>query len=237
MTEAAVDPAVGAPGPADMVEIFYAPSAVFARRRAGQWGVAYLVLAVVGIALFFATKNLLQPAMDAEFSRQMALAAAKMGTTPDKVPGAGMMHTILSVSLVVYFVIAPFALALLLWIVGKIARVPNIGTAALAIAVFSMFPKLIGMVAAGVEAALLPDSAMTSMAAISFTPARFLGPGASPGLSTLLLRFDIFLLWGVVLTAIGVRVAGGGTRAQAWGTAIGVWVIATLPALWALIRS
>jgi hypothetical protein len=237
MTEPAIDPALGVPGPADMVEIFYAPSAVFARRRAGQWGLAYVVFAVIGIGLFFATKNLLQPAIDADISRGLAAAAAKMGTTPDKVPGAGMMRTIASASVVAYFLIAPFVVALLLWIAGKIARVPNIGTTALAIAVFSMFPKLIGMVAAGVESAILPDSAMTSAAAISFSPARFINPATSPGLSALMLRFDIFLLWGVVLSAIGVRVAGGGTRGQAWATAIGVWAIATLPAVWALIRS
>ncbi len=225
------------PGPADMVEIFYAPSAVFARRRTGKWGLAYLVLVVVGVGLFFATKNLLQPAIDADISRGLAQAAAKMGTTPDKVPGAGMMRTLASVGIILYFVIAPFVTALLLWIVGKIAKVPAIGTTALAIAVFSMFPKLVGMVAGGVEAAILPDSAMTSAAAISFSPARFISPGTSPGLMALLLRFDIFLLWGVVLSAIGVRVAGGGTRGQAWATAIGVWVIATLPAVWALIRS
>ena len=48
----------------------------------------------------------------------------------------------------------------------------------------------------------------------------------------LLARFELFTLWGILLIAIGVRVAGKGTNKQAWGTAIGVWAIPTLFALW-----
>jgi hypothetical protein len=78
---------------------------------------------------------------------------------------------------------------------------------------------------------------MTSVAAISLSPARFVDAATSPGLYALLGRFDLFILWGVVLIAIGVQAAGRGTRKQAWITAIGAWVIASLPPLWGAIRS
>ena len=56
----------------DFVDIFYAPSSVFARRADGKFGMALLLLVVVGTVLVFVTKNATQPIMDAEFARQSA---------------------------------------------------------------------------------------------------------------------------------------------------------------------
>src|SRR4030081_1864185 len=54
----------------DFVDIFYAPSSVFARRSDGKFGMPLLFLVVVGTVLFFLTKNAMQPVMDAEFARR-----------------------------------------------------------------------------------------------------------------------------------------------------------------------
>src|SRR6266576_1707758 len=61
----------------DFVDIFYAPSSVFARRADGKFGLALLFLIVTGTILFFLTKNAMQPIMDAEFTRQSAAAMRK----------------------------------------------------------------------------------------------------------------------------------------------------------------
>ena len=62
----------------DFVDIFYAPSSVFARRSDGKFGLPLLLLIVVGVVLFFLTKNAMQPIMDAEFARQSAAAMRKI---------------------------------------------------------------------------------------------------------------------------------------------------------------
>ena len=49
----------------DFVDIFYAPSSVFARRAGGKFGMALLFLAVACAILAFLTKNAMQPVMDA----------------------------------------------------------------------------------------------------------------------------------------------------------------------------
>jgi len=59
------------------VDIFYAPSSVFARRSDGKFGLALLFLVIVGTVLFFVTKNAMSPIMDAEFTRQTAAAMRK----------------------------------------------------------------------------------------------------------------------------------------------------------------
>src|SRR5438270_13771267 len=58
----------------DFVDIFYAPSSVFARRADGKFGLPLLFLIVVATVLVFLTKNAMQPIMDAEFARQSAAA-------------------------------------------------------------------------------------------------------------------------------------------------------------------
>jgi hypothetical protein len=237
MTNAATDNAAQ-PGPADLAEIFYAPSAVFARRQAGQFGLPYLTLVGIGVVLFFATRNLMQPVMDAEISRSMAAATASGRVTADQAAaGASLGKTMASVGLIAFWVIAPFIIALLTWIAGKIAGVREIGRVAIMVATFSMFPRLIGAVVGAVFAAAMPDTSITSLASVSLSPARFIDVAAHPGMAALLGRFDLFLLWGVVLIALGVQYAAGATKGKAWATAIGVWVIATLPAIWAALRA
>lgn len=237
MSDAAALPPAGPAGPADLVEIFYAPSAVFARRRDGKFGLPYVVLVIVGVAVYLATKGLLKPIIDAEIARQMAAAAAKNPAQAAQMAKAGgMMQTFASGAIIGFYLIAPFVVALFLWIVGKLAGVRALGTTAIMIAVFSLYPRIIQSVVGAVLALVLPESSLTSAAAISVGPSRFVDATAHPVLFTLMGRFDLFVLWGVVLLAIGTHVAAGATKAQAWGTAIGVWAIGLIPVAYAIIR-
>src|SRR5256714_15683978 len=61
----------------DFVDIFYAPSSVFARRAVGIFGLPLLFLIVVAAILVFLTKYAMQPLIDAEFLRQGAAALRK----------------------------------------------------------------------------------------------------------------------------------------------------------------
>lgn len=238
MTNTVTDATAAKPGAGDLIEIFYAPSAVFARRQQGQFGLPYLGLVVVGAVVFLATKNLIQPAIDAEIARSMAQAAAKNKMTPEQLAAAtSFARTIGSFGVIAFYLIAPFLVGLFVWIVGKIAKVAAIGTVAIMIATFSIYPRLVGSIVGAILAAVVPESSLTSAAAISLSPSRFVDPATSPGIYALLGRFDLFVLWGVVLIAFGVQAAGRGTKKQAWITAIGAWVIASLPAMWAALTS
>src|SRR5436853_3734091 len=80
----------------DFVDIFYAPSSVFARRADGKFGLPLLFLVVIGTILFFLTKNAMQPIMDAEFARQSAVAMRKNPSlTQDQLAtGKGFFETV-----------------------------------------------------------------------------------------------------------------------------------------------
>jgi hypothetical protein len=242
MSDAATDAPPVKAGAGDLIEIFYAPSAVFSRRSDGKFGLPYLALVVAGTIIFLATKNLLQPVVDAEIARGMAQAAAKNKMTPEQMASAASIgrtigRTIGSFGLIAFYLIAPFLIGLWIWLAGSLAKVPKIGTVAVMIATFSIYPHLVQSVVGAILSAVLPESSLTSAAAISISPARFVNPTTSPGVYALMSRFDLFVLWGVVLIAIGVQAAGRGTRKQAWITAIGAWLIASLPALWGALKS
>jgi hypothetical protein len=236
MSDATTDTTAVPPGPADLIEIFYAPRAVFARRREGKFGLPYAALVVAGVVLYFATHSLMQPVMDTEIARSMSQAVASGKMTPEQAQAASSFGRKLgSVGLFAYWLLAPFIIGLFTWIAGRLSGVREIGRVAIMIATFSIFPRLISGVVGAVLAALHPEGSPISAASISLSPARFVDVAAHPGLAALLGRFDLFILWGIVLIAIGATAAAGATRGRAWSTAIGAWLIATLPSLWAFI--
>lgn len=237
MTEAGTESAATKPGLGDLAEIFYAPRAVFARRTDGKFGLAYLGLVVCGIVIYFATRNLMQPVIDATIDQSMAQAAASGKATPEQLAAStSMVKTIASAGLIAFWIIAPFVVGLLVWIGGKIAKVSAIGRVAIMIATFSLFPRLVGSVIGAALAAMQPEGAL-SIAKVSLSPARFVDVAQHPALSGLLARFDLFILWSVVLTAIGVEVAARATKSQARMTAAIAWLIGSIPAIWGAIKA
>jgi hypothetical protein len=238
MSDAATDAPPAQAGPADLMEIFYAPSAVFSRRRDGKFGLPYVALVVIGLVLFFATKNLVQPVIDAVVS-----AAVQKGVASGKIPAANadaaikVSKTAAMIIPFVFFIVGPFLVGLFLWIMGKITKIPAIGSVAIMVATFSMFPRLLGNVVGAILVAVAPEDSITNQAQLSIGPGHFLGANASPILVGLATRFDLFIIWGVVLMAIGLRVAGRASKGAAWTAAIGTWGIITLIALVGALRN
>src|SRR5687768_9056105 len=58
----------------DFIDIFYAPSQVFARREHGNFWIPLIVVTVLSGALFYLNSGVLRPIFDAEFDRGMAAA-------------------------------------------------------------------------------------------------------------------------------------------------------------------
>ena len=125
--------------------------------------------------------------------------------------------------------IGVFLAGLLLWLVGRLFGGELNFVLGTTIATFATFPRVLATLSGTVQGILLnPDS----MIGVSTGPARFFDPDTTPQtLTTLLARFDIFILWSVILTAIGLRIIGGMKGSSAWATAIIVWLIASIPAV------
>src|ERR1700693_791344 len=106
----------------DFVDIFYAPSSVFARRSDGKFGMPLLFLVAVGTVLFFLTKNAMQPIMDAEFARRSADMMRKNPqlTSEQLASGRGLIETFGPVFFALGLTLSVFGTGLVLWLVAKL---------------------------------------------------------------------------------------------------------------------
>ncbi len=224
----------------DFIDIFYAPSAVFARRENGSFWIPMLVVSLLLGIIFFATSGVLQPMLDAEFDRGMESA---MRQNPQLTPemmakGRGIGETMAKVMAFIIGPIVIFFVGLVLWGAGKIVEARQTFHAALVVAAYSYVPKLLEGVLAGVQGLILDPSTLDGRYRVTLGPGRFLDPDtASPVLLALVGRLDVFTLWVTVLLAIGLAVTGRISRQRAALAAAIVWLVGALPGVMQALRN
>ena len=244
---AGYDPGVEAPtAPApekaslfeDFIDVFYAPSNVYARRQSSSFWPYFWIVSIVSALFTFASRSVMSAIFDAEFSRNMAKA---METNPQLTQDMvnqqrGMMEGIatfgsfLGMPLVILFT------AILVLIAAKLVKAQvNWGTALL-IAAIAQIPRLLGGLLTTVQGLLIDTTTIQNMHSVGYSPARFMAPDTQPQILGLLGRFDLFTLWVTFLIGIGVAVVGRVPRSKGFVAAGIAWAIVTViglvPMLW-----
>lgn len=242
MTEstAAHPPEARSAGWEDYVDIFYAPSRVFARRPPGAFWIPLLVLVVLMVALYFLSRDLFQPIFDAEFARNSAkVMKANPNVTADQMAkGKQMAGTIAGIGVGVVMLVGPLLTGLLLWLFGKLVGARQALGAAMVVGVFAFYPRILQAIVNAIQAFLMSPASLNSQAAISVGPARFFDPDITSQLLLMLLgRLDLFTIWVTVLLAIGLKVTGKIKIGPAFGAAVLVWLVGFLPMLPAALRA
>jgi Yip1 domain len=224
----------------DFVDIFYAPSSVFARRAEGKFGMPLLIFIVVAVILYFLTRNLMQPIMDGEFARNTAAAMRKNPnlTAEQMATGRGFFEKLAPVFIAVVLTISVFGTGLVLWLVGKLFDAKESVAAAITIAVYAEIPRLVQFLVNGAQALVMNQDSLTATNSVGLNLARFMDPDkTSPVLIALGARVDVFTIWVTVLLAIGIHVLGRIPKQQAYITAFIVWIIGALPAILGALRA
>ncbi len=221
----------------DFVDIFVQPSAVFERRRDGQFGLALVVLSIVTAILAFVLYNGLAPIMDAVIAKEQAAMLAKNpGMTQEQLSGmTGFMEISSKYGAIVIVPIAALIGAVLIWLIGKFLDAKMAFVAAMMISVYSGVPRVVQTVVTALQGLLLPPESITSVNSVGIGPARFLPDSADPILTTLLAGLDAFTIWSVVLSAIGIAVVARVPMKRAAIVAGIVWLLGLLPALYGAI--
>jgi hypothetical protein len=237
-------PPPAAPPPAalweDFVDIFTAPTAVFARREKGSFWVPTLAVAAVVGVVFIANQGVLQPMLDAEFQRG---AAAAMRNNPAITPEMmGRMRSFgEKIAMVMAFIgvpIAVFLMAAALWLAGKLFDALQSFHAALVVAAYAYVPKVVESVLMTVQGLVMDPATLDGRYRMTLSPARFLDPDtASPVLLAVLGRVDVFAIWVTVLLGIGLSVTGKISRSKAYMAAAIVWLLAGLIPLWQALQA
>lgn len=219
----------------DYIDIFYAPSQVFARRMQSGFGVPMLVVTVLIGAIFLANSGAMQSIMDAEFTRSTAAMMKKnpQVTAEQLQMGRSFGEKIAKVGAFVFVPLTIFLVGLILWVVGKFFDAKQTLGAAIMVAAYSYIPKVVGSVVVGIQLLLMDPASLNSQYRINLGPARFFDPDTtSPALLALLGRADVFTIWVTVLLGIGLAVTGKIPRSKAMIAAVIVWLIGALPTVY-----
>lgn len=207
---------------------------MFRRRADGKFGLALLVLVVVGAALYFVTRSAMAPVMDAEFDRGVAAAmkANPAITAEQMAAGKGFAETFGAVIVIVGAPIGALLIGLIVLLGGKIVGAQLGYGQSATIATYAMFPRLVESLVNGLQANFMDVAAISSRFSVSLGLGRLLDQDTvNPLLFALAARVDLFTLWVTVLIAVGIKVIGKVTAADAAIGAALIWLIGALPAL------
>ena len=224
----------------DFVDIFYAPASVFERRATSGFGIPMLVVTVLLGLIFIANSGVMQPIMDAEFTRGTAAAMKKSPQiTPEMMAKTReMTEKFTKVGVFIFTPIIIFCVGFILWVVGKLVEAKQTFSAAVMVAAYAFVPKVVESVVAGVQGLLLDPATLNGRYKISLGVGRFLDPdAASPMLLALVGRMDVFTIWVTVLLAIGLSATGNIPRRKAIIAGVLMWIIGALPGVFGALRS
>jgi len=223
----------------DIIEIFYAPSRVFARRRDNPkfWAAFFILSILFAIGMWVMMRNYAD-VLDAQIRRQMDAQMAKnpQMTAEMAEKGRHMGQIIAPISGIIGGVIATLILGVGVWLVGKLFDSKADIRHGLMIATFASFPKVIDLILAAVGALVVGTAGVTNMMAAGPSLARFAPAGTSGTIIGLLSRFSIGTIWATILIAIGLHIAGRMTKGRAYGAAIVLWLIGTGLAVFSAMR-
>jgi hypothetical protein len=215
----------------DLIDIFYQPSAVFARRRAASaWPPYLFVVLALGI-ITFATYNAIEPAIQADMQRAMTKVMEQNPNMTQEMAdkATSMQATFARYVAIVVFAFSVVIVGLLTWLVSKIFSAKENFAAAMLIASYAYMPRVLGAIASGVQGLLMDPAKLTSSTVLSIGPARFFDPTTtSPIKMALLMRLDLTVIWETVLLAIGVAVLGRISREKAILFGVSIWIVGGL---------
>lgn len=207
----------------DILEVLWAPAAVFDRARNNGMGKYILVLTIILVALLAATKGLMQPYVDANFELSMQQAAAKGQNMPPEAMDAARKFASWGflgfTALYVPFTAVLFGL--ILFLSGKFLSAPmSFGQAGL-IATLSTVPRVLSFLTMAIQGAITDTSNVKSIFDASIGPARFMDATTmSPVVMLLVSQLDLFNIWQFVICAVGVAVVARTERSTGWVVAI-----------------
>jgi len=235
MTESTAPAAPASPATAsfweDLIDIFLQPVAVFTRRAKGSAWPSFLFVVVAMAIIGYATFPAIQPAIEGDLARALPkMMAQNPRFTPEM---ADKMMS--SQAVIIRYAAGPAtALTLLIdglfvWLLGKLFGAVEGFGAAILIASYAFFPRILGGVISGAQGLIMDPTKLRSASMLTLGPARFLDPDtANPFTSALLSRLDLTIVWQTVLLAVGLAVIGRVPRGKAIAFAITIWFVGSL---------
>ncbi len=219
---------------ARIVDTFIAPSKTFTDlRRSAQWWLPFLLMTLVGWGLVYVAEQKIgtQKMVENELQSRPKAEARYEKATPEQ------RQQQVKISGVAYYIAIP-VFTLLIWLVMsglqfgtfKFGANANISySQSLAVVVYAGLPMVLRHLLAIVSVlAGASSDGFTLNNPIASNPAYFMNAADSPFWYFIASQLDVFLLWTLVLTAIGFATTGKVKIGTSFAIVIGWWVALTL---------
>ena len=223
----------------DFMDIFYAPSTVYARRQNQSPWPTIIIVTVLLTLVTVLTFGRMEPAVEAELRQAAAKQIAKnpqmSADMADKSVSFGLIGKKWGI---VFFPLGALIAAIFVWIVAKLVGAKETFQGALVVVTYSSIIAIVQAIVVGAQALVMDVSNLTTPDQLSLSAARFLDKAtASPALYTVLKQLDVFGIWALVVMAIGVKVTGKTSRNGAIAFGLIWWVLGTLITMAFAIRA
>lgn len=220
-------PAKPAPLWEDFIDIFYAPSTVYERRRdANPWPMILLITALITL-ISVLTFNSLAPVYESEIRTQFTkMMAANPQMTSDMVDSQVKIQMFFRRWGGVFFIVGVLLMSLVVWLLGRITGAKELTyTRSMVVFTWASIVAVVSMLVLGIQGLVLDVSTITSLDKLGLSPARFMEKDTpSAFVYGMVKALDPFAIWSAILMGIGVRVTGRGTKNTAIAFAA-TWII------------
>jgi Yip1 domain len=219
---------------ARIIDTFIAPKKTFNDiRRSAQWWLPFLLFTLVNFGLAYVAEQKIgvQKMMENDMQARPKQQAQYEKATPDQ------RAVQIKITGIAYYVAGPI-FVLILWLVlaglqfgtFKVASSTDITySRSLAVVVYAGLPVVLRSVLAAISVlAGASADGFTLGNPIASNPAYFMNAADNPFLYFVMSQMDVFLLWALVLTAIGYATAGKIKTGTAFAVVFGWWAVTTL---------
>lgn len=222
---------------ARIIDTFIAPSKTFTDlRRSAQWWAPFLLMVIVSSTLVYTAghkigfRKLMENQMAAQPKAQARLDNLPADQREAQLEAGAKFTGVFSYCFPILVLFIWLIIALLMWATLKIAAGADISfPATLGIIVYAGLPLTLKSVLAiiSVLAGMSPES-FSFQNPVATNPGYFLNPADGVLLYSLATAVDLFMIWTLVLTAIGFIYVGKVKPATAYAVSFGWWAILTL---------
>jgi hypothetical protein len=220
----------------DFIDVLYAPTRVFERRRGRGFGAQLFILAALFGIVAAATMSLTRPLMDRQMDLQLSQ-MRKNGMSEEQVAGArAFTERIAPISAVGapsigLLIVVPITALVLLGIARAAGAASLDFSGAGLISTYSIVPALLTALVGAALLLVIDAENLPLLQQMTVGPALLLGRDASPVLVAVATRFGVAEIWSVFITAAGVRVLGKRSAGSAMTIALLNWALGTVVAV------
>ncbi len=222
---------------ARIIDTFIAPSKTFTDlRRSAAWWAPFLLMVIISCVFVYTAgqkigfRKIMENQMQSQPKTQERLEKLPPDQREARLESGAKMTGVISYVFPVITLIIWLIIALCLFATFKVAAGADVSyKVSLAIVVYAGLPLLLKTLLAllSVAAGMSPDS-FSFQNPVATNPGYFMNPADNVFLYSLATNLDIFLIWTLVLTAIGFTCVSKVKKGTAYGIVFGWWIVFAL---------